>query len=519
MRRRPWLLALLAAPAAFLALRADDRTLALRVWTFRLPGTQLGMAAADMDGERRKDLVIAHMSSIYGPERRISVFLHGPPERRFSDQPERAWDVPADACAFAVGDFSPAPGGEVALLCPDRVVLLEGGGADNGHAPGGGREVVRVQGFFDYPEDGALPAWDLVRDLDDDGFPELLVPTSTGYLILRRSGPDATVAAAEKVDLPPEHRFGAGLETQLLNRFISSSSRLRRLVVLDLDGDGRLDLVAYRKKGLARFLQRPDGSFPERPDQEVPLAVVAESENEGKAREGTDAFANLRLNMADLDGDGRAELIATRTVGQVGVFESMRTQHYVFKGLASGGWNEREPTAILSLKGISPEPELVDLDGDGKLDLSLASYRMDLYTNVKRAIFETMHIGYQVHLQRPGCTFDDDADWDTDLEVPLSMLEKRGGAQAATFAADLDGDGINDLVARQPDGSLRVIRGRRDGRSLAYRDQDARAVQVGQTEPPWVVDLDGDGADELVLEPFGGDDARSRTVMLVGVAR
>ena len=514
MRHRPraLLLALAAAPLALLALRADDRDLALRVWTFRLPGTELGMWAADMDADGRQDLVIAHMTSLSGPARQVSIWLQGPRGSRFEPAPARVWDVPQDACAFAAGDFHPSPGGEVALLCPDRVVLLQG-------PTGAPLEVLRAPGFFDYPEDGALPPWDLVHDLDGDGLPELLVPTQEGYTLLRRGGPDHQLAPAGKVALPAQHRFGPGLETTLLNRFISSTSRLRRVVALDMNGDQRLDLAAYRKRGLARFTQRADGTFPAEPDQELELEVVAAAEREDKQREGTDAFANLRINLADLDRDGRAELIATRTVGEMGMFESMRTQHYLFRGRPDGTWDQRAPGAIISLKGVSPDPELVDLDGDGRLDLAVASYRMDLLTNVKRAIFESMHIEYAVFLQRRDGAFDDDPDWSLDLEVPLSTLEKRGGAQAATFRADLDGDGVKDLVARRADGALRVRRGRREGNDLSFPEQGERVVSVGSTEPPWVVDLDGDGADELVLEPFGGDDARARTVHLVGVAR
>lgn len=511
MRRRPALLCLAAAPLLLLALRADDRGLALRVWTFHLAGTELGIQAADMDGDGKQDLVIAHMASARTAARRISAFMQGPPQQRWTDTPGRAWDVPQDACAFAAGDLGPAPGGEVALLCPDRVVLLQGQGEQV--------DVLRARLFFDYPEDGALPGWDLVQDLDGDGLPELLVPTQEGYLLLRRAGPQAPLAPAGKLSVPSQHRFGPGLETALLNRFISSTSRLRRLVVLDLDGDAKLDLCAYRKQGLARFRQRPGGAFPEQPDDELALDIVNESEQEKKEREGTDAFANLRLDLRDLDRDGRPELIGTRTVGSVGVFETMRTQHYIFRGRPDGTWDQRNPTSILSLKGVSPEPEALDLDGDGKLDLAVASYRMDMYTNVKRALFESMKISYMVFLQRAEGRFEDDPDWSLDLDVPLSTLEKRGGAQAATFAADLDGDHVRDLVARRADGALRVARGRRDGDGLAFDLDQERLVQVGASEPPWVVDLDGDGADELVLEPFGGEDARARTVHVIGVAR
>src|SRR5688500_3342583 len=108
------------------ALRAQERGLALRVWTFRVSGTELGLDVADMDGDGRKDLAVAHMSAPHGLERSVSVWLHGGAGTpRFSPDAAYRVNVPPDACAFLAGDFDPvAAGGELVFLCPSRVVLL-----------------------------------------------------------------------------------------------------------------------------------------------------------------------------------------------------------------------------------------------------------------------------------------------------------------------------------------------------------------------------------------------------------
>ncbi|MGE0709652.1 MAG: FG-GAP repeat domain-containing protein [Planctomycetota bacterium] len=499
-------------------LHADQERLALRVWTFRLPGTELACEAVDMDGDGDRDIVVAHMKDASGGEARaVSVFLQGPRNQRFAAEPERRYDVPPDACAFVAGDLDPAPGGELVFLCPGRLVLVT--------ADGKARDLVSSPGFFDYPESGGLPTWDLARDLDGDGVLELIVPQKTGYTILRRTK-DSSLAPSSEVTVPLVQGFGPAFETKLLNRFLSATLRLRRVVHSDLDGDGRQDLIAYRDKGLSRFLQRKDGTFPQKPDREDELELVTGSERSGKKGEGGEAFANVRLNLADLNGDGLADLLATKTVGELGVFETLRTQQLVFLGRKDlpQTWNERKPDALINLKGISDDPILVDWDGDGRKDLVLGSYRMDMWTNVKRAILKTLTITYVIFIQRKdGAPFGDEPDVSLDVEVPLESLSTRGGHRACIFHADLDGDGIHDQVSRRPDGGLQVARGRVverafGGAERGFSDEPQR-LSLPPTEPPWVVDLDGDGADELVLEPFGGDDAAARTLRVVGVAR
>lgn len=505
---------LLAALLGLSRLFAQDRALPLRVWTLQLAGNELGCDVADMDGDKDLDLVVAHMSGPTGDARSISVFFQGTKAARFAAKPGRIFAVPADACAFVAGEFDPAPGAEIALLCPTRVLLLRSKGAP--------LLVHREPGFFDYPERGGLPVWDLARDLDGDGLQELIVPTKRGYAILGRTKGGA-LAQRSELRLEVDQRFGPTFETKLLNRLLTSTLRLRRVVHTDLDADGRQDLVAVNAKGLARYLQRPDGTFPSRPDRTDPFTITRGKEEEGD--KGGGGFTSVRLNLEDVDGDGRADLLATRTMGEVGLFSSLRTQQLLFlaqKGLPQT-WDERKPDAILNLKGISADPLLIDWDGDGRQDLVLSTYRMDMLTNVKRALADSLTISYLIFLQRKGKEpFSDEPDATLDVEVPLESLQQQGGARAVIFTADVDGDGVRDQIARRTDGSLVVARGQieRDGDEveLSFSDRPVK-ITVPRTEPPRIYDLDGDGKDELILEPFASEDASARTLRIVGVAQ
>ncbi|MDY0746526.1 FG-GAP-like repeat-containing protein [Paucibacter sp. R3-3] len=116
----------------------------------------------------------------------------------------------------------------------------------------------------------------------------------------------------------------------------------------DLDGDGRADIAASVLRydstqggwvsGVQTYLQQPDGSLALGPSAALPTGYPVTS-----------------VAIADVDGDGRNELLAG--MGEYGV--------QVFLRDGSGAW---VPSAIIPVSA-SPRIQMVDLNGDGRPDL------------------------------------------------------------------------------------------------------------------------------------------------------
>jgi len=214
-----------------------------------------------------------------------------------------------------------------------------------------------------------------VADVDDDGEPEVLALSQESETVFYYDVPaDPTV---EPWPVANRHLVAEDLDVEGVQ-------------VLDLDGDGRTEIVA----GTNVFHRRDDGAW----DREVVAEgwewtriVAADVDGDGdeelvvtegdlpyqgdrRARLGVfdppewdltvlhDDLSNPHsLQLADLNDDGNLDVF----VAEMGLEEGHEPRQFVF-------WNEGDGTfdaEVISSGVPTHEAKLVDLDGDGRLDV------------------------------------------------------------------------------------------------------------------------------------------------------
>lgn len=251
-----------------------------------------------------------------------------------------------------------------------------------------------------------------------------------------------TAAAWAATALPATAQIGAP------QRVVGPSVDAGISRIVDLDGDGRLDVAVFRDR-LGWYRNLGNGAF---------APALHELASLGGA-------VAPRLVVADIDGDGHADLFVA---GRKAVPNGFGVENWSFSLVANLGGGAFAPPRIVATSSERVEDAvLLDLDGDSVLDL--------------------------VSTVSGDGTLPDRVDWQRGL----------GGASFATRTAlaavpevgsvrggDFDGDGDLDLVVQSTSGGAVIVRNGGSGVFTLGQSLMAGAVAVVAPTP---IDLDGDG--------------------------
>ena len=411
-------------------------------------------------------------------------------EEGFPQRPDEILRLPADPGLVDFGDVSGDPGEDVVVLTrrgvfadeARRVASERSGGpggifGDRARAsdPGGifrRVSLARPRATGRGPG-GPVPVpfshfvTKLLRDIDGDGRPDLVVPRQRRYEIWFRRDtrfvPAAFLAADHDVDVDP-----GGPE--LINP-LEFQVEVSELDFKDLNADRRTDIVVSKGQARLFYLQGQDG-FSQAPSYELDLKGFTAKEEGGKKKPSSRSGPRMdmlrdgraRLHEVDIDGDGLLDYLVAS--GQV-----VR----VYFGGADGADFSRPHLArrfSSELQGVGS----FDIDGDGKLDLVALKFERPSIPRLIAAYFIPMSLDLEIlgYLNQGGRSLSRRPDRKRILTVNLPAIRTviedfeavadrflaAVASQDRYRAADIDGDGHRDAAFVDDDDRLRIYFGR-----------------------------------------------------------
>jgi hypothetical protein len=249
------------------------------------------------------------------------------------------------------------------------------------------------------------------------------------------------------------------------------------LEVVDIDGDGDLDVLVTKSKAmLAKF--KGGDQF------ENNAMYVNEGTGElTKVMEGvfvTDLAPSHNLHVVDIDGDGDLDVLVANG-GNNAMY--MNEGGCAFRKLLGGDF--------ITDSGISTSLDVVDIDGDGYLDVLVANSDPS-QDNQNNAMYKSDSLG-EFRKLLEGVFVSSDGGFSIDLEV-----------------ADIDNDGDLDVlsIVRGEDTSNVIYMN--DGGSELQKWTEGASFTDNRPTDLEVVDIDGDGDLDIVVANNGADFADTR---------
>ena len=389
----------------------------------------------------------------------------------------------------------------------------------------GGQNPSAANGWVWYPQPPiasgvGAPRGSQVQfaDINHDGYADYLTVSST----------DGTVSAYLNHGLLPDNSGWWWIGLGQIAPGVGAPSLDLQVAEADIDGDGRADYLAVNRNTGAVTAWLNNGNDTSAVSGWLPRGSVL------SVPPGDDYFSW----MADIDGDGRADYLEINST-------SGKTVAYLNQGSGEGPggkWGWGAATAIAG--GLGAGSTYADFNGDGRADyvqVDPTTGAVQAYLNGGQAADSSwiwypqgiIYQGYKTsttlsdrNIQFADINGDKAADYlqvyfTGSVDAALNTGQWSWGNLSSTVYldfsndnpmpteqfADIDGDGLADLLIVEPDGSIQAwLNGGPNGTGWNWNFQGQIAVGTGLTGlSVQFVDVDGDGRADYIGYDSGGN--------------
>ena len=338
-----------------------------------------------------------------------------------------------------------------------------------------------------------VPQVEIVRDVNDDGKDDLVLPDFDGYWVwLQGEEPENDWIGPVKLAATPT----------AIARFRSVSYRPRAIYDLDYDGDGRNDLAFWEDDQFLVYRANNAGFDAKPLALELPIEFSSDDFTVSigiGTRAESDADRVTLYDVGDYNGDGVGDLVATTLTVSGFLDQSTRYDFYFGERVGDSTRFEKTPATMIESDGIQGPFETDDFDNDGRQDFGMASIDIGIGKIIGALLTGSVRFDVDFYVMRDNA-YPEEPNVTKPIRFRFSLRSGSvlGGRWLDT--GDVTGDGLADLLVPS-DSGIEVYAGTGDAKLFQTRpttiliDFPDTAMIRGVT----IADLNDDGRDDMVM--------------------
>ncbi len=384
------------------------------------------------------------------------------------------------------------------------------------------RPLLEATSAFISPKKPTIPTIELFADINGDHRDDLLLPIDSGFRIFIQLD-DGDFARPVNVGTAPDFSMITGAQGYRYNPWSQS-----RIHVVDINADGRRDIVYWQSDHFRVHLQDQQGLFLQEHDR-FNMAVAFSGDR--RTRNG-EAIMHGRIlhSMDDINADGLADLVIHSIEGEK--IRRMKSSFQIYFGRMPSDHRLTfgdSPDLIFSTRDrLMLTMKSEDMNSDGRPELWFSSIDLDHlsrspwkaikgfmgddvwleldFYRIEKQITKSTHVAHH-RIALDGFPSHREPGW-----VPMSVV-LLGGRHVSRLNAeqwprafnttlrigDITGDGLSDLMIGDHPRILKLHPGTVNGALFA---ESAVAVSVrlpADEEYTQIVDLNRDGKQDLLM--------------------
>ncbi|PKG84899.1 VCBS repeat-containing protein [Colwellia sp. 75C3] len=358
------------------------------------------------------------------------------------------------------------------------------------------KSLAKIESLYIQEQADFLSRGDFIQDLNNDAYDDVIIADFNKTHVFIGQGMNSF--ARQTLPIKPEVSvLSAGAsysQTKLYYSDVNFDDKTDILVI----GDG--EMIIYPQYGNSQFTRKPTRLA-------INEAISGtdwwnKRDESGEQLDQSDLEYRKIEELRDVNADGIIDMVVRYTKAS-GVLDRVN-DYEIFLGQKNKDVLSFSPQAdsVIHAEGTLTGLEFVDIDNDDKLEVLLAGFDIGLSQIIGALVTGGIDQDVYVFKMSEQDKFLSKPAIKKGVELTFSLSSGQSGS-AVVKLADLNGDGLKELVLSDDDDELKIYLGRKPNkkkksfkkRSVSYSTELPKDGKLVMVE-----DLNGDGKDDLLMK-------------------